>query len=198
MWHQQLLCLTCRHMWVASKERLNVHFNPASLLSFGDALAFVSTLLSSDVVVLGPQGPELQSSPTHGPGSMARLAAPENAPKMAEQMAVNADLTARIPQKYLIQNQSGLRVYYWAESVRSDARCCLLPCALVVSNSETDFSVRRQHGDTAQSCFSSDYMRLRKLLSPNSLACCFGGIDGLVWPCRRVVSRPSLTAWPLG
>ena len=83
-----------------------MHFNPASLLSFGDGLAFVNT-----------QGPELVSSPTHGPGSMARLAAPENAPKMAEQMAVNADLTARIPQKYLIQNQSGLRVYYWAESV---------------------------------------------------------------------------------
>ncbi|KAL0018632.1 hypothetical protein WJX77_009530 [Trebouxia sp. C0004] len=104
-----------RHMWLASKERLNVHFNPASLLSFGDGLAFVNTLLSNDVVVLGPQGPELASSPTYGPGPMARLAAPENAPKMAEQMAVNADLTSRIPQKYLIQNQSGLRVYYWAD-----------------------------------------------------------------------------------
>ena len=60
---------------------------------------------------------------------MARLAAPENAPKMAEQMAVNADLTSRIPQKYLIQNQSGLRVYYWADEVTPvtfdacDARC---------------------------------------------------------------------------
>jgi len=111
------LQLFCRHMWLASKDRLNVHFNPASLLSFGDGLAFVNTLLSNDVVVLGPQGPELVSSPTHGPGSMARLAAPENAPKMAEQMAVNADLTSRIPQKYLIQNQSGLRVYYWADEV---------------------------------------------------------------------------------
>ena len=109
--------LLCRHMWLASKERLNVHFNPASLLSFGDALAFVNTLLSQDVVILGPQGPELVSSPTKGPGSMARLAAPENAPKMSEQMAVNADLTSRIPQKYLIQNQSGLRVYYWADEV---------------------------------------------------------------------------------
>ena len=116
---QLLKCdITCRHMWVASKDRLNVHFNPASLLSFGDALAFANTLLSSEVVVLGPQGPELVSSPTHGPGSMARLAAPENAPKMTEQMAVNADLTSRIPQKYLIQNQSGLRVYYWADDVR--------------------------------------------------------------------------------
>lgn len=109
--------LLCRHMWLASKERLNVHFNPASLLSFGDALAFVNTLLSQDVVILGPQGPELVSSPTKGPGAMARLAAPENAPKMSEQMAVNADLTSRIPQKYLIQNQSGLRVYYWADEV---------------------------------------------------------------------------------
>ena len=105
-------------MWLASKERLDVNFNPASLLSFGDALAFVNTLLSKDVVILGPLGPEAVSSPTHGPGSLARLAAPENAPKMAEQMAVNADLTSRIPQKYLIQNQSGLRVYYWAAEVR--------------------------------------------------------------------------------
>lgn len=120
--------LLSRHMWVASKERLNVHFNPASLLSFGDALAFANTLLSQDVVILGPQGPELVSSPTRGPGSMARLAAPENAPKMAEQMAVNADLTSRIPQKYLIQNQSGLRVYYWADEVSSIAveSCFLL------------------------------------------------------------------------
>ncbi len=116
-------------MWLASKDRLNVHFNPASLLSFGDALAFVNTLLSSDVVILGPQGPEVISSPTHGPGSMARLAAPENAPKMAEQMAVNADLTSRIPQKYLIQNQSGLRVYYWADAVRVPiSASCRLEC----------------------------------------------------------------------
>lgn len=108
--------MLCRHMWIASKERLNVRFNPASLLSFGDGLAFANTLLSNEVVVLGPQGPELVSS-SHGPGSMARLAAPENAPKISEQMAVNADVTSRIPQKYLIQNQSGLRVYYWGDSV---------------------------------------------------------------------------------
>ena len=120
-------------MWLASKERLNVHFNPASLLSFGDALAFVNTLLSQDVVILGPQGPELMSSPTRGPGSMARLAAPENAPKMSEQMAVNADLTSRIPQKYLIQNQSGLRVYYWADEVRHIVFC---QCCCTLYNSQ--------------------------------------------------------------
>lgn len=114
-----------------------MHFNPASLLSFGDALAFVNTLLSQDVVILGPQGPELVSSPTRGPGSMARLAAPENAPKMSEQMAVNADLTSRIPQKYLIQNQSGLQVYYWADEVSyatyADTHCLPVSCTAVVT-----------------------------------------------------------------
>ena len=115
-----------------------MHFNPASLLSFGDALAFVNTLLSQDVVILGPQGPELVSSPTRGPGSMARLAAPENAPKMSEQMAVNADLTSRIPQKYLIQNQSGLQVYYWADEV-SCAICCQCCCPHRVTHDELQF-----------------------------------------------------------
>ena len=143
-------------MWLASKERLNVHFNPASLLSFGDALAFVNTLLSQDVVILGPQGPELVSSPTKGPGSMARLTAPENAPKMSEQMAVNADLTSRIPQKYLIQNQSGLRVYYWADEVSDGifSHTCYIPHSSWLSTVDVvaGYHAHVDTCDTALSC----------------------------------------------
>jgi hypothetical protein len=38
---------------------------------------------------------------------------------MAEQMAQRGSITSRVPQKYLIQNQSGLTVFYWTAPVRA-------------------------------------------------------------------------------
>ena len=46
-----------------------------------------------------------------------QLAAPEAAPNMRDQMAQRGSIISRVPQKYLIQNQSGLRVYYWTSAV---------------------------------------------------------------------------------
>ena len=107
----------CRHLWLTSKQHLGVHFNPAGLLSFGDALAFANAVqgpMPNYDAVAGAVG--------HGDGS--RLAAPEAAPEMQEQMAQRGSITSRVPQKYLIQNQSGLRVYYWAGPVRLLATTC--------------------------------------------------------------------------
>jgi len=47
----------------------------------------------------------------------SRLAQLDAAPQMAEQMAQRGSITSRVPQKYLIQNQSGLTVFYWVDSV---------------------------------------------------------------------------------
>ena len=53
----------CRHLWVTSTQRLMVHFNPSALLSVGDALAFVTTLLSDQVVAQTKAGPQPVSVP---------------------------------------------------------------------------------------------------------------------------------------
>lgn len=98
-----------------SGQHLNVNFNPAALLTLGDALAFFKALLDGDCSArpdaLKP--PPSQRKP-------ARLAAPENAPQLHEQMAQKGSVTSRVPQKYLIQNQSGLSLFYWGAEV-----CCL-------------------------------------------------------------------------
>ena len=110
--------LACRRVWISSKEHLNVNFNPASLLSFGDLLEFVNSVLS-----VVPSIPSLGLSPSNSTASINTLvrqgkwSAPEAAPAMSEQLAVEDNITARVPQKYLIQNQSGMRVFYWAERV---------------------------------------------------------------------------------
>ena len=49
-------------------------------------------------------------------------AQPEAVPLPAAQLGLAAPATGRAPQKYLIQNQSGLRVYYWADKVGSGSR----------------------------------------------------------------------------
>ena len=43
---------------------------------------------------------------------------PEAVPPPRAQLGLAAPVTGRAPQKYLIQNQSGLKVFYWAEKVR--------------------------------------------------------------------------------
>lgn len=48
---------------MTSTQRLMVHFNPSALLSVGDALAFVTTLLSEQVVAQTKAGPQPVSAP---------------------------------------------------------------------------------------------------------------------------------------
>ena len=77
------------------------------------------------------------------------MSSPENAPLLSEQMAVHGRLTDRIPQKYLIQNQSGLRVFYWAEVVSRS--CCwagnaaLSCCTLSLSAAAACIGAPRLH-----------------------------------------------------
>lgn len=86
-----------------------MHFNPSAMLSFGDLLAFANA-------VLGPM-PNYEAVSGSLDGGNARIAAPEAAPIMRDQMAQRGSIISRVPQKYLIQNQSGLRVYYWTSAV---------------------------------------------------------------------------------
>lgn len=71
-----------------------------------------------------PSIPSVGLTPSNSGASINTLVrqgkwtAPEAAPAMREQLAVEDEITSRVPQKYLIQNQSGMRVFYWAERVR--------------------------------------------------------------------------------
>lgn len=100
-----------RNVRLRSGQHLNFNFNPASLLSLGDAMAFTDALFDVNF-----NDPSFTREPT-SLGRPARVGAPENAPQLHEQMAQRGSITSRVPQKYLIQNQSGLRLYYWAEEV---------------------------------------------------------------------------------
>ena len=106
--------IDCRHVWVTSGAHLNVHLNPSLLLSIGDLLAFWGALMEPLSLVGSTLTPQLSIT---GP-LMARRLPPEAVPKMQDQMAQRGSITSRVPQKYLIQNQAGLRVYYWAGEVR--------------------------------------------------------------------------------
>lgn len=79
---------------------LDLTFNPASLMSIGDALAFYNSLYAS-------------SYPTQSYDQEDALEDYQSSMKLMS--AVNS--SAKAPQKYLIQNQSGLKLYYWTEDV---------------------------------------------------------------------------------
>ena len=76
---------------------LDSTFNPASLMSIGDALALAKSFHAG---VLEPEG--------FGDASPDSEAENIHYGEMVEP-------SARAPQKYLIQNQSGLKLYYWTE-----------------------------------------------------------------------------------
>lgn len=99
---------------------MRFNFNPASLLSFGDALAWTAQLSGAKDTPLFPAKPSmsgLTDTMVGNNSTLLHLAAPEEAPAMAEQIAPKG-IMSRVPQKYLIQNESGLKVYYWAGPVR--------------------------------------------------------------------------------
>jgi hypothetical protein len=98
-----LFLLLCSNLWINSDQMLAATFNPASLLSFGDALAF---------------GSALQEAPQNlGSGSTSR--ATTRASTMRSLSSIPPPSTpsvGRAPQKYLVQNQSGMRLHYWADA----------------------------------------------------------------------------------
>ena len=78
-------------MWLNSERALKVHFNPAALLSVGDALAFYNTLTATQ-----PDVQAQQQQQQYVPGEV-----PEK-PDMEEQLGTSKPITARVPQKYLV------------------------------------------------------------------------------------------------
>ena len=105
-----------RSVQLSSQQHLNINFNPASLLSIGDALAFAGLLTGTQTA---------RGDSESGSVSDFIAASPENAPQMHEQMASTQGITSRVPQKYLIQNQSGLTTFYWGAEVQKLGSCTL-------------------------------------------------------------------------
>ena len=108
-----------RRIWVSSDEHLNVQFNPAALLSLGDARAFAAGAARTRSCRARPRR-------TRGGARRPRQCPPPAKPGAAGGRAADAGadgaarpITSRVPQKYLIQNQSGLAVYYWVDVVRA-------------------------------------------------------------------------------
>lgn len=86
---------------------MKVLFHPASLLTIGDSLAFIKEL----------------SGQGRGPASArrSRMRAAE-LPPVEEQMGITIPVTARVPQRYLIQNQTGMMLWYWRPAPDGSSR----------------------------------------------------------------------------
>lgn len=91
---------------VHSQERLESTFSPALLLSLGDLNSF----LGDARAIIGADGPPNMQA-WYGKD---KPHAPMPPPSMEEQLAMKRDLTGRVPQKYLIQNLTGLTLCYWS------------------------------------------------------------------------------------
>eukprot|EP00873_Tetraselmis_striata_P032816 jgi/Tetstr1/453080/TSEL_040115.t1 len=89
-----------------SRERLETTFSPSLLLSLGDILSFLS-----DAGSISPSGEPISLQHWYGRSTDQ---APQPAPTIEEQMALQRPLTSRIPQKYLIRNFTGLALRYWS------------------------------------------------------------------------------------
>ena len=63
-------------------------------------------------------------------GTEAKVEGPERVPSLAAQLGMMGSISERAPQKYLIQNQTGLRLFYWTDRVRSQffVHCKLVVC----------------------------------------------------------------------
>lgn len=86
------------YAWLTSEVVLDLTFNPASLMSVGDLLSFFNMIQSREMPMLA-----------YGKGS-----AVDEMDFTIKSMSTKG-ASSRAPQKYLIQNQSGLKLYYWTE-----------------------------------------------------------------------------------
>ncbi|KAL4553401.1 hypothetical protein Ndes2526B_g03263 [Nannochloris sp. 'desiccata'] len=118
------------NLWLSSDRHLNATFNPASLMSLGDALAFMrafqgdglSPSIDDEVVLAAPMAQ--QHTPTARRTVSVNLTAAaleiDGKPRAsATTVSTKGAVTSRAPQKYLIQNQSGMKVYYFAGKTAS-------------------------------------------------------------------------------
>ena len=87
-----LAVIACRRIWAGSEDRLNIQFNPAALLSLGDAHAFVQALL--DIAPKAPGVP--RGGPTPSTVSTnTKMAQLDSGPEIGEQMAQRGAITSR-------------------------------------------------------------------------------------------------------
>ena len=77
---------------MGSEERLNIQFNPAALLSLGDAHAFVQALL--DIAPKAPGVPKGGPTPSTV-STNTKMAQLDSGPEMVEQMAQRGAITSR-------------------------------------------------------------------------------------------------------
>lgn len=91
-------------------------------MSIGDALAFMRTFQDGATTEDEISPTTLLQSPSENHRTVSNtIPAFDARPKAAPTtVATTGAVTSRAPQKYLIQNQSGMRVYYWVAS-RSEA-----------------------------------------------------------------------------
>ena len=82
----------CRRIWAGSEDRLNIQFNPAALLSLGDAHAFVEALL--DIAPKAPGVPKGGPTPSTV-STNTKMAQLDSGPEMVEQMAQRGAITSR-------------------------------------------------------------------------------------------------------
>ena len=111
----------CRSCYVSSEHLLEITFNPASLMSIGDALAFTNSF----------------SEPrTRSKGYQTDGTAVEEFQSNVKAVSLKG-MSSRAPQKYLIQNQSGLKFYYWTEETSKAGKKKSLVVGLDPDASET-------------------------------------------------------------
>ena len=84
--------------WLTSEMMMESTFNPASLMSVGDLLSLVQMMQSPEMPMLAYR----EGSSFDDMDATAK-------------MMYTKGSASRAPQKYLIQNQSGLKLYYWTE-----------------------------------------------------------------------------------
>lgn len=106
-----------RRFTVVSQEPLRATFQPSSLLTLGDFFSLMREIVTGTVLgdALEMAGVPITIQRPVGAQAMnkAKLEMP---PTLEEQLGIKGPITSRVPQKYLIQNQTGLALYYWSDT----------------------------------------------------------------------------------
>ncbi|GFR40085.1 hypothetical protein Agub_g633, partial [Astrephomene gubernaculifera] len=108
-----------KYVFASSSELLKLNFHPSCLLTLGDTLAFVRRL--------SMRREEAAADNARGRSDVATPDA-EKPPSSREQMALTGSIMSRVPQRYLIQNMTGIMMSYWAPSAGDHAHA--LPSAV--------------------------------------------------------------------
>ncbi|GLI64033.1 hypothetical protein VaNZ11_007171 [Volvox africanus] len=102
-----------KYIFVSSSELMKLTFHPSCLLTLGDTLSFVRRISDRQQVTIAPMG--LSRGGTAAPVA-------EDPPSVEEQMALSGSIMTRVPQRYLIQNLTGLMMSYWAPKSEDDVQ----------------------------------------------------------------------------